>query len=136
MYQIDIDNIQQNINQRYLLSVLDSKYILFQVIFAINKLNTNGDLILLLSGSNHIIYQQLITILATLFEEILLINSEIDYSYRYFAICKGFKPNIKLIKELTQNISDNMILINLFDSSNQILDINFEKYLQLKFNKI
>jgi hypothetical protein len=118
--------------------MLNSKYILFQIIFALNKLNTNGDLILLLSGSNHIIYQQYITILSTLFDEILLINSEIDYSYRYFAICKRFKPNLQLINELTVNVSNNNdnILINSLDSSNHILDINFEKYLQIKFNKI
>ena len=136
IFKINLNNIQSNINQRYLLSILNSKYILFQIIFAINKLNTNGDLILLLSGSNHIIYQQIITILSTLFDEILLINSEIDYSYRYFAICKRFKPNVQLINKLTFDISDDKILINLLSTSNQILDINFEKYLQIKFNKI
>ena len=136
IYKINLNNIQSNINQRYLLSILNSKYILFQIIFALNKLNTNGDLILLLSGSDHIIYQQLITILSSLFEEILLINSDIDFSYRYFAICKKFKPKYDLIKELTIKISDDKILINILSTSNKILDINFEKYLQLKFNNI
>jgi len=136
MFNINLEDIQQNINQRLLLSLLNSKYILFQIIFALNKLKIDGNLILLLSGSNHLIYQQLITILSTLFEDILLINSEIDYSYRYFIVCKKFKPDLKIIKELTINISYDNILINLLDKSNKILDINFEKYLQIKFNKI
>jgi len=138
IYKIDIDSIQSNINQRYLLSILNSKYILFQIIFSLNKLNTDGDLILLFSGSDHLIYQQIITILSNFFNEILLINSDIDYSYRYFLICKKFNSNTQLINKLNINInmSNDKILINILNVSNKILDINFEKYLQTKFNNI
>ena len=136
IYKIDIDSIQSNINQRYLLSILNSKYILFQIIFSLNKLNTDGDLILLFSGSDHLIYQQIITILSNFFNEILLINSDIDYSYRYFLICKKFNSNTQLINKLNIDMSNNKILINILNVSNKILDINFEKYLQIKFNNI
>ena len=136
MYDFTLENIQSNINLRYLLAILNSKYIYHQIIFALNKLNTDGTLILLLPGSNYIIYQQIITILSTLFNEILLVNSDFDYSYRYYLIAKQFKPNDKLINELTINISQNDVLINIIDENIKILDINFEDNLQNKFNKI
>ena len=135
---IPIDNIQSNINLRLLSAILDSKYILFQLIFSLNKLNSNGDLILLFPGSNHIIYQQILTILATVFEQIELINLDIDYSYRYFVCCKNYKPKTDLINQLNQlnQLNDSSILINILDENNKILDINFENMLQDKFNTI
>jgi hypothetical protein len=135
MYNKPIEIEHTNINLRYILSIIDSKYILLQIIFALNKLNNEGTLILLLPGYNHIIYQQFITILGTLFNEILLVNCDFDYSYRYFLICKNFKPDDKLINELTKNIN-NDILINILNRDQKILDINFSTILDSKFNKI
>ena len=136
IFDFNLEDIQPNINLKYLTSILNSKYIFLQIIFILNKLNIGGDCILLLSGSNHDIYQQFITLLSTLFETILLINSEIDYSYRYYLIGKNYKPKQQLIKELTINISQNKYLINIYDNSNKILDITFDKKLQNKFNNI
>lgn len=136
MYNFPIDDVQSNINTRYLLAILNSKYIYHQLMFGLNKLNENGTLILLLPGSNYIVYQQLITIISTLFNEVVLVNSDFDYSYRYYLIAKQFKPNEKLISELTVDISKDNILINILDESTKILDVNFENNLQNKFNNI
>ena len=135
---IDTDNIKSNINIRYLTSIINSKYILFQIIFAINKLNICGDLILLFSGSNHIVYQQIITILCVIFENVSLVHSEIDFSYRFFVICKKLKSDHNKLfnNQITIDNSNDSILVNILDKSNQILDINFEKNLQTKFNMI
>lgn len=135
MYNKPIEIEQTNINLRYILSIIDSKYILLQIIFALNKLNNEGTLILLLPGYSNIIYQQFITILSTLFNEILLVNCDFDYSYRYYLIAKNFKPDDKLINELTKNIN-NDILINILNKDQKILDINFSTILDSKFNKI
>lgn len=136
------DNISEDflntINIRYLSAILNAKYIIFQFVFAINKLNKDGDLIMFLPGSNHVIYQQLISIMGHLFEKIELCNIEIDYSYRYFVICKKFNQNNLLIDQLTKkfNIIPDNILISIYDDKFKILDINFETLLIEKFNYI
>jgi len=139
MSSIEINDISQNINTRYISSIINSKYILFQILFALNKLNSNGDLIILFPGYDDIIYQQLILILAKLFNNISYFSSEIDYSYRYFIIAKGFKSDKDIIKKLLNIIdqySDNNILLNLFSEDSKILNFNMSKYLNTKFEKI
>jgi hypothetical protein len=136
---ISFDEIESDINIRLQSAIVHTKYILHQIIFSLNKLNSNGDLIILLPGSNHLFYQQLITLLSCLFESIILSNTTIDYSWRYFLVAKTYKPNDDLIKKISSSnydLSNNMILINLYDQNNKVLDINFEKYLRLKFINI
>jgi len=113
-----LSNIQSNINQRLLTAILDSRYILFQIILGLNILNPKGDLILLFPGSNNIIYQQIITILATVFEEIQLINLEIDYSYRYFVCAKNYTPISAVINQL-----DKLSNINLINTDKILISI-------------
>ena len=136
-----LKNIQllENINMRYFNSIIHSKYIFKQIIFALNNLNINGDLIILFPGSNHLIYQQMITLLSSMFNQINLLNTDIDFSWRYFVICKNFKSNNKLINSLNEinlNIDNDMILLNIFDENTKILDINFLKHLKYKFETI
>ena len=136
-----LENIQllENINMRYFNSIIHSKYILQQIIFAFNNLNMNGDLIILFPGSNHLIYQQMITLLSSMFDQINLLNADIDFSWRYFVVCKSFKPNNQLINSLNNinlNLDNDNILLNIFDENTKILDIEFLKYLKNKFETI
>ena len=120
-----------NIN-RFISSLMHSKVLFFQVIFAINKLNIDGDLILLFPGFENKVNNQILIILNILFNNITLYHSDKDYSFRYFVICKGLKINTEnnnLINFLTNNIynklltdinQNNKILINLFDHINII----------------
>jgi hypothetical protein len=73
-----------------------------------------------------------------LFEKIELCHIDIDYSYRYFVICKKFNQYNLLIDQLTKkfNIIQDNILISIYDDKFKILDINFENLLIQKFNYI
>ena len=139
---ISLDNIQPNINIRLLSGIVESKYFLKQILFGLSKLEAKGDLILLLSGINHLIYKQILTLLSTVFEEIQLINSDIDYSYRYFVCAKKYNPNQDLINQLTTQFNNQLnnqnkdMLIGILDEKDKILDISFENTLQDKFNTI
>lgn len=145
-YDIIIFDTYKNLHQitsdsRYLISMLNLKYIMFQLLFAINKLNSNGTLILLMHGVNTLVQQQIITLISGIFNSVKLLNSEIDYSYRFFLICTGFAfENIgELIIELTKyfnNVNSSNVLLNVISENNKILDVNFEKKINKKFNII
>ncbi|MFM7985121.1 MAG: hypothetical protein ACKPKO_37965, partial [Candidatus Fonsibacter sp.] len=90
----------ENINIRYLTAIVHTKYIFRQIILGLTKLNENGDMIILIHGSNHLVYQQIITLLASLFDELILINSDMDFSWRYFIVCKNYKPKQNIIDQL------------------------------------
>lgn len=132
--QYILPDIPENINIRYLTAVVHTKYIFKQIILGLTKLNENGDMILLVHGSNHLVYQQIITLLASLFSELILINTDMDFSWRYFIICKNYKPKQIIIDQLKNYKDNDDILISI--SNNKILDINFEKYLREKFTNI
>ncbi len=144
IYKINDQDYSDNINQRYLSSLLHTKYIFHQVIFALKKLENNGDLILLFSGYYNKVYQQIITILKSLFEEVICFNSEFDFSFRYFVIAKNYKPDNKIIDNLmTQynqiNLNSTNVLISLdikyIESSARYDKILLDKFNQIK-NKI
>ena len=113
-YDIIIFDTYKNLHQitsdsRYLISMLNLKYIMFQLLFAINKLNSNGTLILLMHGVNTLVQQQIITLISGIFNSVKLLNSEIDYSYRFFLICTGFAfENIGESKLTELIISDSL----------------------------
>lgn len=144
IYKINDQDYSDNINQRYLSSLLHTKYIFHQVIFALKKLENNGDLILLFPGYYNKVYQQIITILKSLFEEVICFNSEFDFSFRYFVIAKNYKPDNKIIDNLmTQynqiNLNSTNVLISLdikyIESSARYDKILLDKFNQIK-NKI
>ena len=137
--------LPQNINTRFISSILNSKYILFQIVFSLNKLNVNGDLILLLPGYCDLIYQQFLTILTLLFDKINYFSSDIDFSYRYFIIAIGYKPNNQIKNYLTKivdNFTDNNILIDVLDKDTKLFPYvggennNLTDNLNIKFNII
>ena len=132
--QYILPDIPENINIRYLTAVIHTKYIFKQIILGLTKLNENGDLILLVHGSNHLVYEQIITLLASLFSELILINTDMDFSWRYFIVCKNYKPKQIIIDQLKKYKDNDDILISISD--NKILDINFEKNLREKFTNI
>ena len=137
--KIPLDNLPQNINNRYITSLINSKYNLFQVLFSINKLNPNGDLIILLSGHDDIVYQQILVILLKLFDSVSYFSSEFDYSYRYFVIAKGYKPDPIIenkLSEIINTYSDDTLLLNIFSEDSKILNFNMSKHLNDKFNLI
>ena len=125
------------LNLKYLSAIVHSKYIWQQIIFGLNKLNQNGSLILLLPGYDHLIYDQYISILLTVFEDVKLYHSEIDFSLRYFLIGKKYKPNTELLEKINSQyriISDNEVLINIStDLNNNKITESFVKLLDDKF---
>lgn len=136
---INLDDLPMNINDRYISSIIHIKYIYHQIIFAINKLEDGGDLILLFPGYDNVAYHQIMTILACLFMKTILYHSDMDYSYRYFVIAKGFKKQNKLVDMLTKNYLANInenFLINILSTDIKIIDTHFNKYLLKKFDDI
>jgi len=141
LHMINYEEIPSNINMRLLSSIIHAKYILGQIIFAINKLENNGDLILLLSGFDDSMQKQLITLLVELFDSVTFYHSKIDYSYRYFVICKHFNKNNIMINVITKlyeekNKNKDEILINLLPSDMRIVDVNMNEMLIHKFQEI
>ena len=142
-YELIIFDTYKNINKtddRYLSSIVHTKYIYHQVIFILNKLEKNGEMIILLPGYQHLVYQQIITVLRKLFDKVILSHSEFDYSYRYFVIGKNYKPNDEILKDLIKkyekiDINSSNVLMSLgIDTDKDI--IRYDQVLQEKFNKI
>ena len=129
-----------SLNLKYLSAIVHSKYIWHQIIFGLNKLNQNGSLILLLPAYEHQIYDQYISILLSVFEDVKLYHSEIDFSLRYFLIGKKYKPNAKLLEKINSQytiISSNDILISLSTNpNNNKITEPFVKSLDDKFISI
>ena len=135
-----------NIN-RFVSAIIHNKSLIQQIIFAINKLEVDGDLILLFSGFDNIFNNQLLILLGRIFNEILLFHSDKDYSFRYYVVCKKFnndtdmiaKLNVQYEKFLLTNSSN--ILISIFDSStveylNEIPQLSISNHLINKFNLV
>lgn len=131
-YQLDE---YDNINIRYLSALVHSKYILHELLFCISKLKKGGDMILLFPGFIDDIYKQLIIIITKLFDEVIIFNSEIDFSFRVYLIAKNYKSDIDVIKKL-KSIQIDDILINLIDDDTNNISINLSDILSDKFNKI
>ena len=120
-------------DNRYLSSVIHFQYIYNQFAYAMTKLNKNGSLILLFPGYNTY-YNQLLLLLASCFDTVKCVHSELDFSFRYFVICSGFNKSISIpIEPIIDNVitipktGDNTILfhdklINKFaDISNKLV---------------
>lgn len=132
LFNFDYSSIKFTINQRLLSSYLQTTNIFKQFVFAINRLNNNGTLIMLLPGFENNIYQQIIVLTGSLFNNVQLIHSSIDFSFRIFLIATGFKKNDKIINELTQiinKLNNESILINLLKSNQK------QYYTMLLINK-
>lgn len=142
--KLDTNNINRLIS-----AIIHNESLLCQIIFAINKLEIGGDLILLFSGFDNIFNNQLLIILGLLFDNLVLINSDKDYSFRYYIVCKKFNNNINFIEKIT-NLYSNFIanknksgnvLINLFNLSTikkltHIPQLSISNNLIDKFNTI
>lgn len=132
-YQLDE---YDNVNIRYLSALVHSKYILHELLFCTNKLKIGGDMILLFSGFIDDVYKQLIIIITKLFEEVIIFNSEIDFSFRVYLIAKNYKQDTDTINKLNKIKIDD-ILINLIDDKNKDnISINLSSILSEKFSKI
>lgn len=114
---INIENEMNkyDIEPRYLSAIIHSKYILHQILYSVNKLENNGDLILLFPGFGIgiDIYNKIISLLQNFFQEIHLIHSDIDFSFRYYVICKQFNGQIDNIDKLITNLISNDILTDI-----------------------
>jgi hypothetical protein len=134
-YQIDN---YDNVNIRYLSALVHSKYILHELLFCINKLKKGGDIILLFPGFLDDVYKQLIIIIRKLFDEVIIFNSEIDFSFRVYLIGKNYKPDSDIINKL-KSIKIDDILINLIDLPD-LPDLPDDNNISInlvdKFNKI
>jgi hypothetical protein len=111
-----------NIN-RFVSSIIHAKSLLHQIIFAINKLNINGDLILLFSGFDTNASSELIFLLSSLFDKITLIHSDKDYSFRYYVVCKQFNGKNQIIDKINEiyklfenENNQSNILLNIIDA--------------------
>ena len=123
---INIDINKYNIEPRYLSAIIHSKYILHQILYSVYKLENDGNLILLFPGFGIDIYHKIISLLQNFFQEIYLINSDIDFSFRYYVICKKFNGKIDNIDNLITNLSSDDILTN--------INLKTENHIIKKFN--
>lgn len=128
-------NIENEINKydiepRYLSAIIHSKYILHQILYSVHKLENNGDLILLFPGFGIgiNIYNKIISLLQNFFQEIYLIHSDIDFSFRYYVICKQFNGQIDNINKLITNLTSDNILTNIN------INLEIENNIIKKFN--
>jgi hypothetical protein len=140
----ELDNIN---GKRFISSLLHNKIIIKQIIFSINKLELNGDLVFVVSGFYLPLQNQLFILLKFLFREVILFHSDKDFSYRKYVVCKGFFNNLEIIQLLTKYLTqidvDNNddILISIFNTKNNFdffnAPISFNKnQLTSKFNMI
>ena len=123
---INIDMNKYDIEPRYLSAIIHSKYILHQILYSVYKLENDGNLILLFPGFGIDIYHKIISLLQNFFQEIYLINSDIDFSFRYYVICKKFNGKIDNIDNLMTNLSSDDILTN--------INLKTENHIIKKFN--
>lgn len=123
---INIDMNKYDIEPRYLSAIIHSKYILHQILYSVYKLENDGNLILLFPGFGTDIYHKIISLLQNFFQEIYLINSDIDFSFRYYVICKKFNGKIDNIDNLITNLSSDDILTN--------INLKTENHIIKKFN--
>lgn len=123
---INIDMNKYDIEPRYLSAIIHSKYILHQILYSVYKLENDGNLILLFPGFGIDIYHKIISLLQNFFQEIYLINSDIDFSFRYYVICKKFNGKIDNINNLITNLSSDDILTN--------INLKTENHIIKKFN--
>jgi len=117
----------ENIN-RFISSINHNKILLQQIMFSCNKLTLNGELILLFSGFDNMLTNQLLNLLKLLFNSVILLHSDKDYSFRYHVICKNFNNN-EVIKNLNEmydkfNVKSDNLLISISDNLNNIDSIN------------
>jgi hypothetical protein len=113
---IDYNSIDESNDPRLFSAYIHFKYILKQIVFGINHLNQDGNMILLFPTLN--IYNQFLIILNLLFDQVILYHSFLDYSYRYFVICKKFDSKSKYIKSLTDlKINNDSVLVSIITES-------------------
>ena len=110
---INLDMNKNDVDPRYLSAIIHSKYILHQILYSVYKLENDGNLILLFPGFGIDIYHKIISLLQNFFQEIYLIHSDIDFSFRYYVICKKFNGKIDNIDNIMINLSSNDILTNI-----------------------
>ena len=123
---INLDMNKNDVDPRYLSAIIHSKYILHQILYSVYKLENDGNLILLFPGFGIDIYHKIISLLQNFFQEIYLINSDIDFSFRYYVICKKFNGKIDNIDNLITNLSSDNILTN--------INLKTENHIIKKFN--
>jgi hypothetical protein len=123
---INLDMNKNDIDPRYLSAIIHSKYILHQILYSVYKLENDGNLILLFPGFGIDIYHKIISLLQNFFQEIFLIHSDIDFSFRYYVICKNFNGKIDNIDNIMINLSSNDILTN--------INLKIENNIIKKFN--
>lgn len=145
------DNYHNDNKIRSIITYVHLKYVLFQIIIASNILISGGNLVILMGGFNTILHNQIIFILHMMFDNVILFNTKIDYSYRFYIIAKGFKSSNDtsrfLVNYKLPNINEpnqSLYLTNLLNITNwtnwtswtNIITDNFYTKLYNKFKLI
>lgn len=89
-YDLIVFNIYKNNYDNNILLFKDNNHIVKQIIFSINNICDNGTLILLLPGNYINNNKEIIIILKYYFKSIILYHSILDFTFRYFIICKNY----------------------------------------------